>query len=457
MMKLLHILGNIWKKAGEPFPQTTRFFRHALPQKLSMWGSKRKAIVDVAVIIPCHNYAHYLELAIDSVLAQTVRPREILIVDDASDDDTALVVLRYAAKGVSYLRVEHSNLSLTRNSGAAATTSSFLLYLDADDRIPPEYIEQCLGNMQDRHTGFVYADIQEFNERTIYHNAGEFDKERIARYNFISSHALIRRRCFDRVGGYRSIPHIMEDWDFYRRITADGYVGKKAETYSLYNIHGDSMFQSHLRSPHCSYLNAAALLHQPITIFTLFNGRHTRFDRYLAGLLSLHVDPSMIRLFWYNTNNDPAFDRRLRDELARLPFGSVRYMQPLPSEQAMLAYTTIINECTTDYILTLAADTIVEPDTLRKLLERMDYDVAAVTAPYGPQYGNDIEEMDTCHLTCTLLRTSALRSILPLETEKYTTPSHTVGHEKILCDWGHIVRHATNEDVQVSSSTNLSA
>lgn len=481
---------------GEPFPKTARFLRHTLPHWWYLGGKQRKPNADVAIIIPCHNYGTYLARAIESALAQTIRPAEILVVDDDSTDNTRAIAMSYADRGVSYMHVSHHNLSLTRNSAAAATRSEFLMYLDADDLMPADYIEQCMKKMWNHRVGIVYADMQEFNEKRNYRTVSLFDEGRLHRYNFISSHALIRRQCFDLVGGYRSIPHCMEDWDFYRRIVAYGFIADKAETNSFYNVHVDSMLQSHIRSPHYSYINDAALLHHPITIFTPFCGRREVFDEYLAGLLSTDIDPSMIRLFWYNTAEDPTFDALLRETAATLPFASVQIMRdPLPStwghttesllknrigsERAdyyyqlavVRAYNVMIRTCSTEYVLTVEDDNILKPGTLRGLLSAMHHDVAAVIAPYRsrfyPRYevwdhlptggianrkekGSGTEEVGGCGFGCTLFRTEYLRAIAPLETRVDRTPkewydqlayTRLADYGRILCNWNEEVEH----------------
>ena len=71
----------------------------------------------VSVIITSHNYAHFLEPAILSVLAQTARPHEILVVDDSSTDNTREVAERFADRGVKYLRLETGSVHKARRAG----------------------------------------------------------------------------------------------------------------------------------------------------------------------------------------------------------------------------------------------------------------------------------------------------------------------------------------------------
>lgn len=497
MRRLFRFAADRWNEAGKPFASTARWMRHGFLKPFFPLPIDDR----IAVIIPCHNYGQYLSRAIDSVLNQTLKPAEILVVDDASTDDTAEIAARYADRGVSYLRVENRNLAATRNSGAAATVSPFLMYLDADDYLDRHYIRRCLDQFDHHNVGLAYGDMQEFGEGTVRRVVPPFDVDQFTRSNYIGSHALIRRQAFDLVGGYRVLPTVMEDWDFYRRVIHAGFTARKAKTHLYYNVHHDSMLQKHVRSPHYSYINDAALLYHPITIFTPFNGRLEVLDAYLAGLRSLDIDPAFVHLFWYNTSDDEAFDQRLRKESATLPFASVRYMHdPLPeiwrhTTQSLLegrignvrnadyyyqlavvrAYNTMIASCTTEYALTLEDDNIVESDTLKGLLGCMKFNTAAVIAPYRsrffPRYevwdhtekggivhrkekGTGVEEVGGCGFGCTLFRMSALKAIAPLETGVNANPkqwydqiSYTrLAHRgTILCDWNHEVGHAKSE------------
>jgi glycosyltransferase involved in cell wall biosynthesis len=87
----------------------------------------------VSVVIPCYNQAHFLGEAIESVLAQTYRHYEIIVVDDGSPDTTSKVTSSYPA--VRYLRQSNAGLSAARNAGMNVSRGQFLVFLDADDRL----------------------------------------------------------------------------------------------------------------------------------------------------------------------------------------------------------------------------------------------------------------------------------------------------------------------------------
>lgn len=92
----------------------------------------------ISAIITGYNYARFLPAAIESVLAQTRVPEEIIVVDDGSTDNTAEVVGRYADRGVRYIFRQNGGVSAARNTGIRASKGDLIAFLDGDDRWLPE-------------------------------------------------------------------------------------------------------------------------------------------------------------------------------------------------------------------------------------------------------------------------------------------------------------------------------
>ena len=87
----------------------------------------------VSCILPGYNGDRFLHEAIDSILAQSNPPTEIVLVDDGSSDRTPEVARRYEAE-ITYLRQERSGPAAARNAGLGAATGEFIAFLDADDK-----------------------------------------------------------------------------------------------------------------------------------------------------------------------------------------------------------------------------------------------------------------------------------------------------------------------------------
>ncbi|HRH93702.1 MAG TPA: glycosyltransferase, partial [Candidatus Peribacteria bacterium] len=450
-------------------------------------------IGNVAVVIPCHNYGKYLGEAIESVLTQTVLPREIVVVDDSSSDDTAAVAANYAGHGVRYMRGEWKSVAAARNAGAMATVAPFLVFLDADDRLGSNYIDACLRLMADSAVGIAYGDMQEFGEGKKFHCMPQFDRELLQKRNYISAHAMIRRQAFETVGGYRELNNAHQDWDIYKRITRLPWRAWKADTLVEYRVHKDSMLQTY-SATQPTYAHRAGLTHEPITIFTPFAGRTEVFERYLHALRSLECDPSLVRIHWLDTSGKPEFEKMLRKAASELPFACVTYRKaPLPAlwnqtpdklianrvsgadnarhfyQMAVVyVYNHMLVGCDTEFLMTIEDDIAPEPSTLRRMLECWREDTSAVVASYPCRFRDcqivwsreggkrmqfkerrsGVEEVSGSGFGCSLFRSSILRK----------QPIHYNGdkadgwyddvafasmrwHGKVLCNWDLIVEH----------------
>jgi len=114
-----------------------------------MTGSDRQDLYSVGVVIPAYNAEKFVARAIESVLSQTRRADEIIVVDDGSTDSTAAEVGKFGPR-IRFVRQENGGASAARNAGIEAATSEWIAFLDADDEWLPEklqlQIEHLKGN-----------------------------------------------------------------------------------------------------------------------------------------------------------------------------------------------------------------------------------------------------------------------------------------------------------------------
>src|SRR5215212_9805350 len=101
----------------------------------------------VSIIIPCYNQAYFLGEAIDSILAQGYPHFEIVVVDDGSTDNTAEVAARYLE--VRCIRQDNRGQASARNTGLHQSRGSYLVFLDADDRLLPSALQEHLECMKE--------------------------------------------------------------------------------------------------------------------------------------------------------------------------------------------------------------------------------------------------------------------------------------------------------------------
>ena len=120
----------------------------------------------VSVVIPTHNFGHFVAEAIGSVLNQTVAIAEIIVVDDGSTDDTHEVVGRFGQK-VRYIVQANAGVCAARNRGVSLSRGSHIAFLDADDTWEPTKIEKQLVKFsEDAEIGLVHCGLREFDDAT---------------------------------------------------------------------------------------------------------------------------------------------------------------------------------------------------------------------------------------------------------------------------------------------------
>jgi glycosyltransferase involved in cell wall biosynthesis len=181
----------------------------------------------VSVIIPNYNHARYVGDAIRSVLAQSYRSHEIIVVDDGSTDDSRDVITAFGDQ-VRYLPQENSGLSAARNAGIMASTGALLGVLDADDMYEPDYLSTLVPALQAApdaagiYCGYRFVD--EANRPLPQIECREVAPDRLFGAlldgNFLVPESiLLRRRCYDEVGLFDEALRSCEDWDVWLRVT----------------------------------------------------------------------------------------------------------------------------------------------------------------------------------------------------------------------------------------------
>lgn len=179
----------------------------------------------ISVVIPCYAQARFLGQAIESVLAQRHPHREIIVVDDGSPDQAGTVAARYPC--VRYLRQPNQGVSAARNAGLAASSGTYVAFLDADDRLLPDALSAGAACFAEHpECAFVYGNFRFIAEdgtplgrRTRGPEIGGLYRTLLG-WNHIemTSTVLFRRDVLREMGGFITWLRCAEDYELLLRI-----------------------------------------------------------------------------------------------------------------------------------------------------------------------------------------------------------------------------------------------
>ena len=200
-----------------------------------------------SVFIPTYNYAAFLPQAIESVLAQTLKPCEIIIADDGSTDDTAPVVARYGDR-VVYRRFAHRGVYALRDAMIREVKGDWFVNLDADNWIEPDFLEKAAEQValcHDEKLAFVYPDVITFGDYQRFQPVPEFAVERFKSGNFVDMNAIVKTVAARRFGFDPAFNDGWGDYDFFLTLAKHGFRGVPLRTSLLhYRVHSGSITAS---------------------------------------------------------------------------------------------------------------------------------------------------------------------------------------------------------------------
>jgi len=185
-------------------------------------------IKELSIIVPCYNYGNYIEECLESIFKNKHNISfDVTVIDDKSTDDSLETIKRLNDKyKFQLLENEHNcGPSKTRNIAAKNTNSKYLLYIDADDTIPDNYIRSHYQNLMCCDISYCSSKFFGSIEGEAY--CPEFDKNLFLTSPFINSAAMYKRKVFESVGGYDMNICGWEDYDFWLSSYEKGYKFKK--------------------------------------------------------------------------------------------------------------------------------------------------------------------------------------------------------------------------------------
>jgi glycosyltransferase involved in cell wall biosynthesis len=209
-------------------------------------------LLKVSIIVPTYNRAHLVTETIDSILAQTVKDFELIVVDNESTDNTEEVIKSYTDGRIRYFQHQNNGLiAVNRNYGISKANGEYIAFCDDDDLWMPEKLERQIKLLDlNKELGLVYSDSYIMDENgnlgrytllsgSKLFRGNVFDK--LFQSNFIPMPTvMIRREVLSKVGGFDPKYRIAQDYDLWLKIAEHYPIDFTDEPLAKYRIHGRS-------------------------------------------------------------------------------------------------------------------------------------------------------------------------------------------------------------------------
>jgi glycosyltransferase involved in cell wall biosynthesis len=227
--------------------------------------------IGVTVIITLYNYARLVTGALDSVCEQTHQNIELIVVDDHSLDESAIVAgrwlegrhRRFSRAKILRHRANYG-LAQSRNTAFENAANEFVFVLDADNEIYPEAIEKLLRACTNAKSEAAYSQLEYFGEECGIGTADVWERNAFLRGNYVDAMALIRKSAWSEVGGYSHFEISgWEDYDLWCKFIEHDFKGTYVpEILCRYRVHRSSMINRETR-PNADLVTSEMMFRHP--------------------------------------------------------------------------------------------------------------------------------------------------------------------------------------------------
>ncbi len=306
---------------------------------------------EVSVIIPSYNHAAYLGEAVRSVLGQTLRDLELIVVDDGSKDNSLQVLEGFSDPRLRIIAQENQGAHAAINRGLHAASGEFLAILNSDDAYYPNRLERCLEALRlDPQTGLICTEIEivdgqgkEIGVKHAYHDCEPWllphpersfradDDLRAAllteNYLATTSNYVFSRGWYERVGDFLPLRYT-HDWDFALRMAKQSRLRLVPEPLMRYRVHSSNTIRE----------NQAAMIFEICWILAVHLPQHAADEAWFGQLpLEKRTDQLLHSIYVYGM--DRVLSVLLAQNLAGQPERALRLLRPGdPARETCIRY-----------------------------------------------------------------------------------------------------------------------
>lgn len=210
----------------------------------------------ISIIIPTFNSKQYISQALQTILNQSYKDYEIIVVDDGSADNTYEEVVKYK-NHIKYYYKKNAGVASARNFGILKSKGDYICFLDADDLYKENKLENQIGFLKDNpHIDIVYNDVEIVDENLNYINTLRSEGVYSKKEDFLSmmlvrqiipgpASIMLRRKCIEEGIFYNEYYKNAEDYDFTLKLAKMFTYGYIPESLYVYRRHTQNLTNNH--------------------------------------------------------------------------------------------------------------------------------------------------------------------------------------------------------------------
>ena len=258
----------------------------------------------VTVIIPCYNSGKTLQRTVDSVVNQTFEKIELIIINDGSNDNETIKVLK-TLKHAKIINQKNNGLAAARNRGFKVSKGNYLVFLDADDWLNKNTISFMLKTIKKYSSKYVLcSSLLEGDRKGIHSRHYNFFEQLFI--NHVHYFMLIEKNTFYEIGGYDENMKLgYEDWEFNLRLLKNGIKFNKIDkTLFHYYVSNHGMLNSISKINHANIYNYIKIKHKDLykvknIIRLYFQNRNKNMNYHFFVYIIIYISSLMLPKYFY--------------------------------------------------------------------------------------------------------------------------------------------------------------
>lgn len=281
--------------------------------------------IEVSIVIPVYNGMPYLKDTIDSILAQTYKNFELIVIDDGGLDASENYVKSINDKRITFIKHQNMGLSKSLNKAFYLANGKYIFRNDQDDISEPYRIEKQLDILKNSDFDCLFSYISKISEKGEWYNLDKvFTRDgKIKKFDpwvdgaMLNSTMAIKKSVFLDIGGYRQEYYPSDDWDLELRLSQKYNVGILMERLVKYRFHDNantykywSLMQNNRRWAEVNYYNRVRnepeikysqyLEEEKRHIYTYYNRRRKDKSKlYMRKAGNYFLEKNYIRMFQF--------------------------------------------------------------------------------------------------------------------------------------------------------------